>query len=140
MSDPRSQEKKSVPTKRPCGTTVHVPTQETIPIDAVSPDIMSPTNISRYDWRAARDVMVEIDARVNRMMQLNVPATRPCSFGCGVPLLQSESNKWCCAGFQSQHQPWLQPPQELMLLMTETSFPYFARIVNNALSPAVLSS
>ena len=47
---------------------------------------------------------------------------------------------WCCAGFQSQHQPWLQPPQELMLLMTETSFPYFARIVNNALSPAVISS
>ena len=141
MSDSPPQQKKPPRIKRARGTTIHGSTlDETVHTDPLPPDIMSPTGVSRYDWRAARDAHDEIEARVNRMMQLNVPATRPCSFGCGVPLLQSENNSWCCAGFQSQHQPWLQPPEDLMHLMNEKSFPYFARIVNNALSPAVLSS
>ena len=122
-------------TKRPraSSTVVISSTHETT-------DIMSPTIVSRYDWRATQDAHAEIEARVTRMMQLNVPAARPCSLGCGVRLLESENNNWCCAGFQMQHQPWLQPPEELMRIMNETSFRYFGRIVNNALSPAVLSS
>ena len=143
---PPTQQQKPAPTKRPRATTVHASTHETlVHTDPVPPDTdpvppVPTTVVSRYDWRATRDAQVDTEARVHRMMQLNVPGTRPCSFGCGVSLLQSEDDNWCCAGFQTQHQPWLPPPEQLIILMKEKSFPYFARIVNNALSPAVLSS
>ena len=48
--------------------------------------VLSPTGVSRYDWRAARDAHDEIEARVNRMMQLNIPAPVHLHLGLAIGL------------------------------------------------------
>ena len=86
----------------------------------------------------------EVTQRIARLLLADVPSTRRCPFGCGALLLDSElsttTTTWCCNGFTQRHTPWRNHPPELTALLDSPSFGALSRIVNNTLSPAVMSS
>ena len=102
---------------------------------------------SKKDFRISRmsvsaDIS-DVTQRIKRLLLIDVPTTKHCPFGCGALLLCSEmlsTSSWCCNGFTQRHSPWRDHPPELTALFDRPSFGALSRIVNNTLSPAVISS
>ena len=61
-------------------------------------------------------------------------------FHCGIPLLPTEHDTWCCGKGGRMHPSWDPPPPDLMKLISCPAWGHISRIVNSLFTMTVMHS
>ena len=92
-------------------------------------------------FRASVETSTRKESRehVLALLECGYVDVRTCSH-CGIPLLPSEKDTWCCGRGSRMHWAWDPPPPDLITLISCPAWGHISRIVRGLFSTTVMNS